>query len=223
MIASGTDGARAATPRLHVVTDDDVVARADFLDVAERIAAVGPSVALHLRAPRMAGRTLHRLAVTLRAGMPDGSARLVINDRVDVALAAGADGVQLGARSLPPGRLPARAAGLAVGVSAHAPDEVVTAGRVDWWVVGTVFESASHPGRPPAGIGLVEACVRAADGPVIAIGGVTPERVAELVSAGAHGVAAIRGVWDADDPVAAVRRYLSAFDPDARPDRPSSP
>src|SRR5687768_10742527 len=90
-------------PPLHVVTDDAVVVRGDFLEVAERIIeAGGPLFVLHLRAPRASGRRMYELARALRDPVIGADGWLVVNDRVDVAVAAGADGAQVGARGLAP-------------------------------------------------------------------------------------------------------------------------
>ena len=80
----------------------------------------------------------------------------------------------------------------------------------DFLVVGNIYETVSHPGRFPAGLGLVrEAAVLGR--PVIAIGGMTPERAAEVKAAGAYGVAAIRGLWMAADPAAATLAMLAPW------------
>lgn len=202
---------RDCLPPLHVVTDDAVVARADFLGVARRIVeAGGAEVVMHLRAPAASGRRVYDLAAALRAMTADAGAMLIVNERADVALAVGADGVQVGGRGLEPAdarRLigPDRL----LGVSIHSVDEARPAvdGGADYVLAGTIWETPSHPGRPGAGIGMIREL--AAPGiPAIAIGGVTPERAAEAREAGAAGVAVIRGVWDASDPAAAVREYL---------------
>jgi thiamine-phosphate diphosphorylase len=134
-----------------------------------------------------------------------------VNDRVDVALAVGADGVQLGRRGLPAADA-RRLAGAErlIGVSVHTSSEADEAreGGADFVLVGNVYATGSHPGR--AGIGV--RALAAFAGPArIAIGGVTPERVAELRDAGVQGVAAIRGVWDAPSPARAVRSYLKEW------------
>jgi thiazole tautomerase (transcriptional regulator TenI) len=122
-----------------------------------------------------------------------------------VALAVGADGVHLGRRGLPPAD--ARAllgSGRWIGQSVRTPADAEPG--ADFLLVGNVFATASHPGRPGIGTeGL------AGDPPRIAIGGVTPERVAELRQASAQGVAAIRGIWDAPRPAAAVESYLKEW------------
>lgn len=198
-------------PPLHVVTDDAVVARADFLSVARRVVdAGGADVAMHLRAPRASGRRMHDLAWALREMVADAGALLIVNDRVDVALAADADGVQVGGRGLAPAdarRLigPDRL----LGVSVHSVDEARAAkdGGADYVLAGTIWETPSHPERRGAGLGRIRE-IAALGIPMIAIGGVTPERAAEARDTGAAGVATIRGVWDAPDPAAAVSEYL---------------
>ena len=124
------------------------------------------------------------------------SARVVVNDRPDVALAAGADGVHLkdDARSAPRVRaLGPR--GWIVGRSIH---DVPTArratqcGAVDYLLAGTVFASASKPGRPPLGLDALRDIVRASSRPVLAIGGVTVDDGAAVAATGAAGVAGIR-------------------------------
>lgn len=191
-------------PPLHVVTDDAVVARPDFPRVAaEVMQAGGPLLALHLRAPAAPGLAVYRWAEALRAC--SSGAVLLVNDRVDVALAVDADGVHLGRRGLTladarallgPDRL--------IGVSVGSADEAEPG--ADFLLVGNVYATASHPGRPGIGTGGL-----AGDPPRIAIGGVTPERVAELRRSGANGVAAIRGIWDAPRPAEAVRGYLKEW------------
>lgn len=197
-------------PPLHAVTDDAVVGRPNFLDQARRVLeAGGPDLVLHLRAPRASGRSLYALARALRGTVLDEHAWLVVNDRVDVALAL-ADGAQVGARGLAaadarrllgPDRL--------LGVSVHAVDEArdALAARADFVLAGTIWPTPSHPDRPGAGVGLIRE-VAAIGIPVVAIGGMTPERGAEARDTGAAGVAAIRGIWDAPDPAGAVFDYL---------------
>ncbi|MEW5928451.1 MAG: thiamine phosphate synthase [Gemmatimonadota bacterium] len=201
-------------PRLHAVTDDAVLARPDFPARARAVLARGgPDLALHLRGPRTGGRQLFGLAEALVAAARDGGALLVVNDRVDVALAAGADGVQLGRRSMrveDARRLVGN--GRLVGVSVGSADEAADAGRsgADFVLVGNVYATGSHPGR--SGIGLDRLSELASFGvPAVAIGGVTPERVAAVRAAGARGVAAVRAVWSADDPALAVARFLEAW------------
>jgi thiamine-phosphate pyrophosphorylase len=119
--------------------------------------------------------------------------RIVVNDRVDVALAAGADGVHLRGDSIPVGaaRQIAPAAFL-IGRSVHGMEEAVAAADADYLIAGTVFPSASKAaGTPLLGIEGLKAVVRAVDRPVLAIGGISDERLQAVASAGAVGIAAI--------------------------------
>jgi thiazole tautomerase (transcriptional regulator TenI) len=196
------------------VTDDAVVARGDFAERAgEVLAAGGADVALHLRAPHASGRRMHELAVRLMEIARAAGSLLVVNDRVDVAMAAGIGAIQLGARSLTIADARRIAGdGARIGASVHAVDEAreAVAAGADWLVAGTIFASTSHPERNAAGVGLIEEMAMLGV-PVIAIGGMTPERAGEVRRAGAAGFAAIRGVWDAPSPGDAVRRYLDAW------------
>ncbi len=201
-------------PPLHVVTDDAVIARGGFADAARAVMARGGErVALHLRGPRTGGRRMFVLAEELMEAAREAGALVVVNDRLDVALAAGAHGVHLPARGLAPED--ARAVGgdaILVGLSVHTPEEADAAALadVDYVFAGNVFATPSHPRRPGAGVELVAEA--AEDGlAVFAIGGVTPERVPELMRAGAAGVAVVRGVWEAVHPADAVERYLEAL------------
>lgn len=201
-------------PPVHAVTDDAVAAWPDFERIAGEVLAAGEaSVALHLRAPHASGRRMHELAVRLMEVARAAGSLLVVNDRVDVALAAGADGVQLGRRSIAVAdarRLVGNA--VRIGASVHTVGEAraaVDAGA-DWLLAGSIFATASHPGQTGAGTGLISA-MTALGLPVIGIGGVTPERVAEVCGAGAAGVAAIRGIWDQPSAALAARAYIEAW------------
>jgi len=206
----------ARVPALHVVTDDDVLARAEFPGLAAALlSAGGARVALHVRGPRADGGVLYRLTRALLEPARACGALLAVNDRVDVALTAGAGAVHLGRRSLPLAE--ARrilGPGARVGVSTHDDEEVARAVEegAHWVFAGTIYETPSHEASAPRGSVAVSGARAAAGGvPVLAIGGVTPERVAEVCHAGAHGVAVIRGIWDAGDPRDALGRYLDAL------------
>jgi thiamine-phosphate diphosphorylase len=196
---------------LHVVTDDAVLQRPDFVAVAvEILRALGSDVALHLRGPGLSGGRLERWGCRIREGAGDRG-WLVVNDRVDVACAIGADGVQLGRRSLDLDDARVVAPDLAMGRSVHGLDLSVLEPVPDWYLLGTIWPSASHPGRPGAGPAAVERWVGASSVPVVAIGGVTAARAREARAAGAAGVAALEGIWSRRDPVAAADAYLSSW------------
>lgn len=213
-MAGAATGGRV--PVLHVVTDDRVLAAPGFSAAARALLRRGgPGVALHVRGPATAGGRLWELAGPLAEVAAESGALLVVNDRVDVAVAVSAGGVHLGRRSLPV----AEARSLVgpdtvVGVSIHAGPEAAEAASqgADWAFAGNVYATGSHPGAPAKGPALVRDAVAAAPRlAVLAIGGVTPARVAELMRAGAHGVAVIRGVWGSPDPSRALDEYQRAL------------
>ena len=204
--------ARGALPRVHAITDERIARRGDLVEVARQLAgAGGEHLALHARGRTLSGLEHFELAIRLSAYSPT---RLFVNDRLDVALAAGAAGMQLGAGSLAPEDARRINPGWWIGKSVHdlREAEAAQAGGADYLLVGPVFPTATHPEREPLEPGQLHAIARLGL-PVIAIGGVTPERVRELTDlAGIHGVAAIRGLWDAADPMYAVRQMLEALE-----------
>lgn len=206
-----TAGNRVVVPPVHLVTDDAVLARADFgARVTELLALGGDRLAIHLRGPGTPGRRLEALARTALDAAAGGG-WVIVNDRLDVGLAVGADGVQLAGHSLPLDAARGLAPAMRLGVSVHGAGEVGRELDPDWFVAGTIWETASHPGRPGGGLDHLRAIVARTDRPVVAIGGVTPERVAGARRAGAAGVAVLRGIWADADPARALSRYLSAW------------
>ena len=204
-----------ALPVLHAVTSDEIVARADFLDVACAVmAALGPRGALHLRAGRATAARLQALAAGLEAAQAVTGAWLIVNDRLDLAIGSRARGAQLTSRSLRVADARRAAPALAVGASVHSLDEARAAAEegASWLVAGHVFASATHPGEEGRGLPFLRALVAAVDVPIIAIGGVRPEHCAVLREAGAYGLAVIRGIWDAANAERAASDYLSAYD-----------
>ncbi len=202
-------------PRVHAVTNDEVVARSDFIDVACAIMRVlGPRGALHLRASRTTGARFQALAEGLAAAQGLTGAWLVINDRVDVALVAGARGAQLTSRSLTAGDARQIAPSLALGASVHGLDDAraAIAAGADWLVAGQVFDTPAHPETPEKGVQWLRSLVAISSVPVIAIGGVRCDHIPALRAAGAYGVAVIRGIWDAPNAERAASEYLSAYD-----------
>ena len=198
---------RAALPRLHAITDERIARRADLSAIARELAIGGGSnLAFHARGRGLTGREHYDLAVRLSDSQ---TVRLFVNDRLDVALSVPSAGVQLGFGSLPVSAARALNPLWWIGKSVHtsAEAEAARAEGADYLVVGPVFATASHPGRAPLGLaGLREIVGAAAELPVIAIGGVTVERVQEVRGGGAYGVAAIRALWDDAEPAEAARR-----------------
>jgi thiamine-phosphate pyrophosphorylase len=198
---------RPPLPRLHAITDERIARRPD-LDVIATALAVGggTELAFHARGHELTGLEHFELAGRL-AGRPP--ARLFVNDRLDVALAVPTAGVQLGHVSLPVSAARALNPRWWIGKSVHdlAEAEAARTEGADYLVVGPVFATASHPGRTPLGLQRLSAIAAAVDGlPVIAIGGITADRVREVKNSGAYGVAAIRALWDDVEPAEAARR-----------------
>jgi thiazole tautomerase (transcriptional regulator TenI) len=216
-------------PRLHIVTNDEVLARPDFMEsAADLLQTSNDGIALHIRGHATAAAALFEMTRALVDVCPSASrsARILVNDRVDVALSAGAHGVQLGARSLPVAGvrswmddLDAADSGerRLLGFSAHDVEAAARASEegADFVVAGSIWESGTHPGALPAGPDLIQAIHDRVRRPILAIGGVRPERVAAAVLAGAHGVAALGYVWDRVGSRSAVqssRELLAALD-----------
>ena len=168
--------------------------------------------AVHLRDHAATARDLLARGRELRDRLA-GRARLVVNDRLDVALASGADGAQLGGRSLPIEEARRVAPGLALGVSVHSAAEAAEAARggASWVLLGTIYGSGSHPGRPGAGPRSIVEAGAACGAPIVAIGGITAVNAPECVAAGAHGVAVITAITRADDPRAAAQALRRAI------------
>jgi thiamine-phosphate pyrophosphorylase len=199
-------------PRLHAVTDAEVLAAPDFGVRAAAIAAAGSAVALHARDRAAGGATLARAAARLLALARPAEAAVFVSGRPDVAAALGAQGVQLAAEDLAPADarrvLPAGWIGRSVHTEAEAAAAVDEG--ADYLLVGNVYQTASHPGRPAAGLGLVRAAA-ALGRPVIAIGGIDAARAEAVREAGAWGVAAIAALWRAPDPAAAALALLAPW------------
>lgn len=202
-------------PRIHAVTDDRILERPDFERSAQEVLrAGGAELALHVRGPGSAAARIYAAARALRPAAGVAGGTLLVNDRVDVSLVLDLEGVHLGDRSL----APAQARGILgadalVGLSVHGAEEARAgdAGGADYLFVGTIFPSPSHPGREAAGPARIREIGAVSRLPLLAIGGVGPDRVAEVLDAGAHGVAAVSGIWDADRPAEAVRAYRDAL------------
>jgi thiamine-phosphate pyrophosphorylase len=179
--------------------------------VAEAIAG-GVNV-IQLREPDLSALELWEMARTLVIITRARGALLLVNDRIDVALAVAADGVQLSGHSLPP-EIARQVAGsrLLLGRSVHSEAEVVVAERegADFVVLGTIFMTGSHPDRSGAGPELVRAARSNARLPIIGIGGITVGNARSVMEAGADGVAVISAILDAPNPREAAAELLAA-------------
>ncbi len=200
---------------VYVITDRRVAGDRSILEVV-RAALRGGATVVQLREKEATtrqmielGRALHR--ITQEAGVP-----LIVNDRVDVALAIGAEGVHVGQDDMP-AALARRLIGpdRILGVSAGTVEEAIQAQQdgADYLGVGDVYGTPSKPdaGEPIGVEGLAE-ITRAVSIPVVAIGGIRPDNAVAAIRAGASGVAVISAVVGAPDPEAAARRLREAVE-----------
>lgn len=201
---------------LHVLTDTTLQDRFTHVELAVRAAAGGADV-IQFREKRPGStRTLVKTARAVVEAARGAGVRVVVNDRADVAAAAGAAGVHLGREDLDPG-IARRILGpeAILGATANSLEEALRVARtdVDYLGVGPVFgtRSKADPARPLGLQGLKE-IVEAVDKPVIAIGTLTPDRVARVLDAGARGVAVLSAVVLDVDPEAAARRFRKVLD-----------
>ena len=198
--------------RLLAVTNDTVCRTPDFSARAAAIAGVGPNIGLLVRAPGSTAAQQAGFAGQALAAARSGTATILVHARPDLARAISADGVQLRRQDLAPKDARGVLTGGWIGVSVHdrAEAEAAIAEGADFVVAGNLFETASHPDRPARGLRWLEE-ICALERPVIAIGGITPERAPAVRAAGAWGVAAISALWDAADPPAAARAMLEPW------------
>jgi thiamine-phosphate pyrophosphorylase len=198
--------------RLHVLTD--VHAGRDAIGVTTRAIEAGAPV-VQLRVKGCTDRELYELGRRLMTVCTQHAATCIVNDRVDVALAIGAHGTHLGADDLSVETV-RRIAGPAhlIGGTARDPATAVrlVAEGADYLGVGPAYQTSTKDGLPapirPDGVGAV---ARAVAVPVIAIGGITAERVGPLLAAGAYGVAVVGAIAHAADPALATKSLLTAL------------
>jgi thiamine-phosphate pyrophosphorylase len=198
---------------LYLVTDRARTGGRPLLDVVDECLAAGLR-AVQLREKDLNARELYDLARSLLALTRTAGANLFINDRVDVALAVGADGVHLAGYSMQAEVVRRAFPGIRlIGVSTHTPEEAraAEAGGADFVLFGPIYETPSKRERPPQGIEPLAGVCAELSIPVFAIGGVTPERVHELKSAGARGVAVISAILSADRPGRATKAFIESL------------
>ncbi len=199
---------------LYLIADAGLVPRGQLVDVVSR-AVHGGVTAVQLRDKQASTRELLALAADLRACTREAGVTFLLNDRLDLALAAAADGVHLGPDDLP--LAPARALApepFLLGYSAATAAEARGAERdgASYLGVGAAYatRTKADAGAPigPAGLAAVRAATRV---PLLAIGGLTADRVAAVCAAGADGVAVARAILCAADPAAAARAFVQAL------------
>lgn len=182
-------------PVVCLITDRARVGGADGVVERVRWAARTGVHLVQVRERDLDGGPLTALVRRCVEAARGSATRILVNDRLDVALAARAHGVHLRADSMPAPRVRTLCPpGFVVGRSVHARDEaidVAAAGGLDYLLFGTVFATSSKPGRPAVGLAALAELASAITIPVLAVGGVTPDNVGKVVLAGAAGFAAI--------------------------------
>ncbi len=205
--------ATVPVPCVSLVTDRRVSGSVEALLAAVEAAVAGGVSLVQMREKDLPDAEQLVLARRLRE-LTAGRALLFVNDSVSIALAASADGVQLAerSRSVASARDAMGSRRLLVGRSVHDLAGATDAAEqgADVLVVGEVFETATHPGQPAVGTGLVEQIAGAVSVPVLGIGGITAANAPDVIAAGAAGVAVIAGVLAADDPQDAARAIQDA-------------
>lgn len=199
--------------QIHLVTDPKRTR--DGLARVVRAALRGGVDWVQLREKSGPALKLYEDAIEILPTAAEAGAGVSINDRVDVALAAGADGVHLAAKSLPPEA--ARSlmpTGMLLGVSVHGLEEArkAVAAGVDYVTFGHVYPTSSKPGLPPRGVRELAEIVESVEVPVLAIGGITAAKVRKVLATGAAGIAIISTILSAQDPESAARVLREAVD-----------
>ncbi len=195
---------------LYLITDRKKIPSGPGLVDAVEKALKGGVRAVQLREKDLPARELYQLALELRRITARYQALLLINDRIDVALAVNAEGVHLAGHSLPtaaarrilgPDKL--------IGVSTHHVEEILEAEEngADFVTFGPVYFTPSKaPFGPPVGLEKLEDACKRSKIPVIALGGINAGRIPEVLSAGAHGIGLISAILAKEDPETAARK-----------------
>ncbi len=200
---------------VYVITDRRTAGDRSLLDIV-RAAIRGGATVVQLREKETSTRAMIELGQALLESTRAAGIPLIVNDRVDVALAIGAEGVHVGQDDMP-AAMARRLIGpdRILGVSARTVEEAIQAQRdgADYLGAGDVFGTPTKPDAgTPIGVEGLARIARAVSIPVVAIGGVTPQNASAAIEAGAVGVAVISAVVGAPDPEAAARRLCEAVE-----------
>jgi thiamine-phosphate pyrophosphorylase len=206
----------AFDPTLYLVTDTELCRPRPVADVV-RAAVAGGVTAVQVRDKTASRRELYALTLAVRAALVDAPGiAVIVNDAVDVALLAGADGVHVGQDDLPPGRVreligPERLLGLSISSAAELTAALaLPAGVVDVVGIGPVWATPTKPDAAPAlgpaGVASLAAGARAAGLLSVAIGGISAANAVTVWAAGIDGICVVSEICGAPDPGEAARR-----------------
>ena len=198
--------------QIHLITDRKS-ARGDLLGTVGGALRGGVDW-VQVREKTGPARDLYETALRIIPLARENGAGVMINDRIDVALATGAGGVHLAGKSLPPRVARELLGDRLLGASVHDLEEAREAvdGGVDYVTFGHVYPTSSKPGMPPRGVLELAEVVESVDVPVLAIGGIDASNVHEVLRTGASGIAVISAVLAAQDPKAVTRELRRAVD-----------
>jgi thiamine-phosphate pyrophosphorylase len=201
--------------RLCFIADSEALPQKDIIQVMEK-AVRGGATLVQLRGKKWSDREFFSLALEAREILRPKKIPLIINDRIDIALAAEAQGVHLGQKDLPL-KVARKLAGerLIIGISVNTVKEAKEAESegANYLGAGPVFWTGSKEDlRPTLGLEGLKAICQAVSLPVLAIGGITAASIPEIMASGAAGVAVISAIARADDPEQAARSLREAID-----------
>jgi thiamine-phosphate pyrophosphorylase len=199
---------------LHVLTDREWSRGRDMLTVAAA-AIDGGATVIQLRDKTASTRLLVEEGLALRKLTRERGVLLIVNDRIDVALAIDADGAHVGQDDMP-AHLARQLLGperiLGISASDLAEAEIALSAHADYLGVGPIYPTLGKVDAGPAtGLTLISELARRTETPLVAIGGVTAENAGEIIAAGATGIAVIRAVVNAEDVTAATRALVQAI------------
>ncbi len=187
--------------KLYFITDRHQTRGRGLRDVVRSALKAG-CIGIQLREKDLSARELVSIAQGLKAKASEAKGKFFVNDRVDIAVGIGADGVHLTQRSLPAGIVRRYFKDILIGVSTHSIEEAIHAEKdgADFITFGPIFYTPSKASYgAPLGIDALKDVVDKVDIPVFAIGGIKKDRIRNVMGAGAYGVAMISAIASADD------------------------
>ncbi len=195
-------------PKLYLITDRKR-SRKPLYEVIKEAAQAGID-AVQLREKDLSAKSLYGIAKDLKPFLKEKGVKLFINDRVDVALAVGADGVHLGGGSLPISVVKSIAASLIVGYSAHNVEEAMYAEKegADFITLSPIFPTKKDYEAKPIGVSSIVEVRKKVNIPILALGGINLENIEDVLLSGAFGVAFIGLVFESDNPYNVVKKVL---------------
>lgn len=201
-----------ARARLYLVSGARMRA-GSLADLVGELAAAGVDL-VQLREKDLEARAVLSAGEPVAAACREAGIPFIVNDRPDIALALGADGVHLGQDDLPVAAARRILPDAIIGLSTHARAEIEGARRanIDYFAVGPVESTPTKPGRPAAGIELVRHAAGGGGPPWFAIGGINATNLGRVLEAGARRIVVVRAITESDDPPGAAARLRAMLD-----------